>query len=152
LTRASISSRRCRRTSASATRPFRRLLLGRERFPVRREVAAVHPDGSGADVDDLVDQLEQRPVVADHHRGAWPFGDQAVEPLPGVDVEVVRRLVEQQHIGILEEQRGQGDQHRLAAGDRADRPVQLDVSEAEPVEGCPGALLGVPVLTDGGEL
>ena len=69
-----------------------------------------------------------------------------------MEVEVVGRLVEQQHGGAAEELRGQAEQHRLAAGQLADPPVQRDLLQAEPVQRGAGPLLGVPVVADAGEV
>jgi hypothetical protein len=90
--------------------------------------------------------------VAGHHQGA-PIGGQGLGQLVGAgQVEVVGRLVQQQDAGSPEELGGQPEQDRLVARDLADPPVQVEVAEAEPLQGGPGALLDVPVVADGGEL
>ena len=47
---------------------------------------------------------------------------------------MVRRLVEQQHVGPAEEHAGHRDAHLPAAGERADVAVDPLVVESEPVE------------------
>ena len=67
---------------------------------------------------------QELPVVADHHRrGAQP-GDEPLQPLQPVQVQVVGRLVEQQHVVAGEQQRGQPGPGRLPAGQRGHRRVQ----------------------------
>jgi hypothetical protein len=58
--------------------------------------------GDGLDLDDPADHgVEQVAVVADHqHRAAELVGEEALEPLPALDIEVVGRLVEQQDVGL----------------------------------------------------
>lgn len=50
--------------------------------------------------------------------------------------------------GRLQQQRGQPQQDRLAAGDFADGAVEVDVAEPEFAEGGQGAFLDVPVVAD----
>jgi hypothetical protein len=54
--------------------------------------------------------------VADDHHDAGPAGDGVVQPAARVDVEVVARLVEQDHIGPPQEERGQRGHDGLTAG------------------------------------
>jgi hypothetical protein len=88
---------------------------------------------------------------AGHDQGA-PVGGQGLGQLAARgQVQVVGRLVQQQHVGAAQELGGQAEQDRLAARHLTDAPVQLQVAQPEPVEGGPGALLDVPVVPDGGE-
>ncbi len=75
-----------------------------------------------------------------------------MEPAARVQVEVVGGFVQQQDVGAAQQQRGEPQQHRLAAGQLAGGPVQADVTEAEFAEGGQGALLDVPVVADGLEV
>ena len=61
--------------------------------------------------DRLVEQVE---VVADHQQRAAVGAQELQQPRLGVDVEVVGRLVEQQHVGAGEEDAGQLDAAPLA--------------------------------------
>lgn len=54
--------------------------------------------------------------------------------------------------GRLQQERGQPEQHRLAAGHLADGAVQPDVAETELAERRERALLDVPVVADGLEV
>ena len=61
--------------------------------------------------DRLVEQVE---VVADDEQRAAVVAQEPEQPLLGVDVEVVRRLVEQQHVAAGEQDPGQLDPPPLA--------------------------------------
>src|SRR5687767_11568801 len=58
-----------------------------------------------------------------------------LEPLERGDVEVVGGLVEKEQVGIAGERARQRGAGELAAGEAAERPVELVVLEAEAVEG-----------------
>jgi len=72
--------------------------------------------------------------------------------VPGVQVQVVGRLVQQQDVRPGEELRRQPGHDGLAARQRGDGPVQADAAESEPVELGAGAFLDVPAVPDGGEV
>ncbi len=114
--------------------------------------AAVELDLALVELGDLVHAVEQRPVVADHQQATAPAFEHRVEPVPGVEVEVVGRLVEQQHVGPLQQLRRQPQRDDLPAAEGAQRPVERDVTEPQPVELGAGALLDVPVGADRGEV
>ena len=58
--------------------------------------------------------------------------EQLLEPLDRLDVEVVRRLVEEQQVGLRGERARQRGPRQLAARERRERPVEVGVGEAEP--------------------
>ena len=71
-----------------------------------------------------------------------------LEPLEVLDVEVVRRLVEQQQVGVAGERAGQRGARQLAAGEGRQRPVEVALREAEPAQRrrrpvAPGVAAGV---------
>ena len=111
----------------------------RRRFPLLAPagVSARHPlDGMVAVDDDHVGDgaLEEGPVVAHHDQGAGPVVEEVLEGPQRVEVEVVGRLVEQQHVGPLGQDEQQLQPAPLAAGQRADRrPLGVAV-EPEPLE------------------
>ena len=53
----------------------------------------------------------------------------AGEPVDRLDVEVVGRLVEQQQVEVVEQQRGQRDAAALATGEASDRSVEVEIAE-----------------------
>ena len=69
-----------------------------------------------------------------------------VEPGEGGDVEVVGRLVEQQQVGILQEQPRQRGAHLPAAGEGRAGLLQLGQREAEPGQQPFGAVAAEPLV------
>ena len=57
-----------------------------------------------------------------------------LEPLDDSHVEVVRRLVEQQQVGVARERARERRARQLAAGERVEPPVEIGVAEAEPAQ------------------
>lgn len=53
------------------------------------------------------------------------------QPDHRLDVQVVRRFIQQQHAGLCEEQLGQGDAHLPAAAEFIREPVQILVGKAQ---------------------
>ena len=70
--------------------------------------------------DPLGDVVEEVAVVGDGDHRARVLVEEALEPLDGLGVEVVGRLVEQQQVGVLEQQPGERHAALLAAGERRD--------------------------------
>ena len=79
-------------------------------------VAAVELQDPAGDV------VEEVAVVGHRDDGARVLLQEALEPRHRLGVEVVRRLVEEQHVGPLEEEPAERDAARLAARERARRP------------------------------
>ncbi len=76
-------------------------------------------------------RVEQLEVVADHEQRAAVGTQEAHEPLLGVVVEVVRRLVEEQRLASREEDPGQLHSAALATREGVDREVEAVIGEAE---------------------
>ena len=78
------------------------------------------------------DRLQEPAIVRHQHDRGIGAGELLLEPLQRRDVEVVRRLVQQQQIGVA----GQGARKRatreLAAGEGLQRPVEVVLGEPEP--------------------
>ena len=125
-----------------ASSAARRRLVLRVRALVLDDVAggglvrAVEVEHAG---DRLVEQVE---VVADDEQGAAVAPQEPHQPLLGVDVEVVRRLVEAQHVAAGEQDAGQLDAPPLAAGEHADRPTRCGRADAEAGGHGPGLAVG----------
>ena len=61
--------------------------------------------------------------MGDRHHGAGEALQELLEPLDGLGVQVVGRLVEQQHVGLAQQQAAQRDAALLAAREHADLRV-----------------------------
>ena len=83
------------------------------------DAAHGHFDGAGGDV------VHKLTVVADDNDCLSAADKEIFEPLNGLDVQMVGRLVEQQHIGLLQEQLGQLDTHAPAATEVAGRTIEV---------------------------
>ena len=81
--------------------------------------------------------------MADHHQRAGPAVEQVLELGQRLDVQVVGRLVEQQHVGLVHEQPEHLHPAPLAAGQVADPGPLPFRGEAEPLEQLPGGQLTV---------
>ena len=86
-----------------------------------RGVVALERDAAAAvELEDPAgDVVEEVAVVGDGDHGALVVGEEALEPVDRLGVEVVRRLVEQQQVGRGEQQAAERDAAALAAGERA---------------------------------
>ena len=138
-TSCSGSARRSAR--AARCRPARARLLLRVQHPRRLLAAPGVPrarEERAAARDDLErrgrHRLEEPAVVRDEDHRRVERLQLALEPLEARDVEVVRRLVEQQQVGIAAERACERRARQLAAGERAERPVEVLVREAEPAQ------------------
>ena len=89
--------------------------------------------------DGLVEQFE---VVADDEQRPAVLPEEPHQPLLGVDVEVVRRLVEAQHVAAGEQDPGQLDPPALAARQHADREVDAVLVDPQPGRHRPRLALG----------
>ncbi len=102
--------------------------------------------GELVDLDDVGDRaLQERAVVADENDARGQPGDEPLQPVEAVEVEVVRRLVEQVHVEPAEEQRGQTGTCCLAAAQHGHRTV-----EQVGAVGSGGQAEVVPHLADAG--
>ena len=94
------------------------------RVHIRRVVALVLLQPVVLDLDDAVDHpVEELPVVRDHEHRAGEAAEPALDPAHPVEVEEVRRLVEQQHVGRLH----QDQRERGAVAPSARQPVDGQV-------------------------
>ena len=70
-------------------------------------------------------------VVRHDHGRARKSDDELFEPAQPDEVEIVRRLVEQEHVETGEQDRGERRARRFAAGERAGRERQQALGDAE---------------------
>ena len=69
--------------------------------PIGREVARVAIDRAAKQLDRSIRHaVEKIAVVADDDHGLLAVGQKSLEPLRRFDVEMIRRFVEQHHVGL----------------------------------------------------
>ncbi len=90
-----------------------------------------HRPSSGQRVRDVGDPLEEVAVVGDDDQRARPAVEVVLDHGQRVDVEVVRGLVEQQHVGLVEQQPQELQPPALAAGQVGHPRRELVAGEAE---------------------
>ena len=91
-------------------------------------------------------RVEEPAVVGDHHERAAPGQQVAGQPVHAGHVQMVGGLVEDQQVGVADQQRGQGDPAAFATGHRPDRGLQPEVAHAEAVEDLPDAGVAGPLV------
>ena len=98
-------------------------------------VAGVDGDLAAVDLGDFGhDPVHELAIVRGHQQRAGVALEKVLEPDDRLDVEVVGRLVHQQHVGIAEQHARHGDAHLPSARQRAHVAIDLVVVEAEAVE------------------
>ena len=91
------------------------LALGAREHP-RRVATVVAVDDPVGDLPGLLDDgIEEPAIMGDDEQRSAPCSEVSGEPVDAFDVEVVRRLVEQQQLGSSEQQLGERDPPPLAA-------------------------------------
>ena len=71
------------------------------------------------------DRVEEEAIVRDEDDGVRVGVQVLLEPVARLEIEVVRRLVEQQQVRLAEQQLGERDAHLPAAGERLGRPLEV---------------------------
>ncbi len=92
-------------------------------------------------------RLQEPAVVGDEDHGGVDLHDRALQPLDRLDVEVVRGLVQQQHVGPRHQRARQRRARELAAREAHERPRELLLADAETAQhalhpGAPGVAAG----------
>src|SRR5918993_1770681 len=78
------------------------------------------------------DAVEEPAVVADHHRAPGEVQERLFERAQGVDVEIVRRLVQQEQVGAAFEQLREMDAVALSPRQLSDFALLVSSFEVEP--------------------
>ena len=108
------------------------------------EVARVGAQLAAVELDDArCDTVKEGAVVRDRHHAALEVDEEVLEPLDRVQVQVVGRLVEQQHVGAAHQGLAQRDAFLRPAGQGADHHVLVQV---QALQGFLHALLPVPAV------
>ena len=92
-------------------------------------------------------RLEEPAVVRDEDDACVEGRQLVLEPLEARDVEVVRRLVEQQQVRVAAERARERRARQLAAGERVEQAVEIRLAEAEAARDRADAL--APVVAAG---
>ncbi len=79
------------------------------------------------------DPLKQVPVMGDHHEGPRPAVEEILQRRQGVNIEVVRWLIEKQHVGLVEQDSHQLEPPTLATGEVGHPGLLAWPGEAEPL-------------------
>ena len=107
-------------------------------------VAGVHGELAVFDGGHVVDHaVEEGTVVAHDEDGAVVARKEALEPTDAGKVEVVGRLVEQQHVGVAKQQLGELDAHLPAAGELGDVAAEVGDGKAQAGEDGAGPRLNL---------
>ena len=77
------------------------------------------------------DRLEEPAVVGDKDHRRIQGRELCLQPFQALDVEVVRRLVEEEEVGIDCQRTGQRSARQLSSRERRELPVEVGVLEAE---------------------
>ena len=80
------------------------------------------------------DRFEEPAVVSDQDDGRVELDEVALEPLERLDVEMVRRLVEEQQVRPRGERSSERGSRQLAAREGRQGPIERGVVEAEPAD------------------
>jgi hypothetical protein len=92
-------------------------------------VAEVRPDFAVPNRPDAgCDPVDKEAVVGDEQDGAIELAQHLLERLPSLDVEVVRRFVEDEEVRLLQQQAGKGKPRALSP---ESEPTRLKTSSSE---------------------
>ena len=107
--------------------------LGGAAFLVGAEAARIPGQLPGGDLGDPGHhRIQEESVVRHEHQPSPVPGEEVQQPGPRFDIEVVRRLVEQDQVVGFEEEPRQGDAHLPALGEVPDRSIAVPPGEPEP--------------------
>jgi len=109
---------------------------------VVRVVAGVSAQGAVLEGGHVVHTgVHEGTVVGDDEDDAVVAGQEALEPLDALEVEGVGGLVEQQDVGVAQQQLGEADAHLPAAGELEGRLVEVLHGEPQAAQDLAGAAL-----------
>ena len=92
--------------------------------------------------------VQEIAVVRNDQERAAPGAEKPLQPLEHPEVEMIRRLIQQQEIGVGQQSLGERDPCFLAAAERPHRLIHLLAAEAESHEDFIGAVLDVEPAGD----
>ena len=98
-------------------------------------VAVVVDERAQVDVGDAIHHgVEEEPVVRHENHRVRVVVQVLLEPVPRVEIEVVGRLVEEEQVGLRQQQLREGDAHLPAARECRRRLVVVGRAEPEPLQ------------------
>ena len=80
------------------------------------------------------DTVEEGAVVGDENERAVVAGEVVLQPLDGLDVEVIGRLIKENDFGLLEQDFGEVDTHLPAGAELHHRTAEVSFAETETKE------------------
>src|SRR5207248_9434395 len=101
-------------------------------------IAGVEVNALVPDFDNLVDgDVEEVAVVRDQHKREWIFAEILLQPIAGFEIKMIRRLIEQQQVWLLQKQLGQRDAHLPTAGEFVSLPLPIFFTKPQTRENAP---------------
>ncbi len=98
-------------------------------------IARIGGQRAAIDLDDLVDHpVHERPVVRGHEQSAGKNFQKVLEPDQAFKIEMVGRLIEQQHVRPRQQDLGQRHAHLPAARQRPHIAIHHGLGKPQPVE------------------
>ena len=102
------------------------------RVQILRVIAVVKMNALVPDLDNLVDgHVEKIAVVRDQHKSVGIVAEIFLQPVAGFEIKMVGGLVQQQQVGLLQQQFDQRDAHLPAAGKFFGLPGPVFFSETQ---------------------
>ena len=92
------------------------------------------------------DVVEEVTVVTHHEHGVFKAGEEVFQPANSFHIEIVRRFVHQQHIGVTEEALGQQHAYLLVTAEFFHRAFMQFFCYTEVAENGGGIAFGVPAV------
>lgn len=100
-------------------------------------IAGVIDEAALLDFDDAFDDvIEEVAIVGDEEDRALEIFEEPFEPEAAIDIQVVGGFVQEEDVGLFEEELGEGEAALLPAAEAANGDVELGIGEAEAVKGC----------------
>src|SRR6266576_6037290 len=98
-------------------------------------IAGVEVNALVPDFHDLADcDIEEIAVVRDQNERVWIFGEIFFQPVARFEIEMVRRLIQQQQVRLLQQQLGKRDAHLPSAREFVSLPMPIVLTKSESSE------------------
>src|SRR5205814_6509396 len=95
-------------------------------------VAAIKMHAAVPDLGGLIyGDIQEVPVVRDKHQREWIVDQVLFQPVARFQIQVVGGFVQQQQVGLVEQEFGQRDTHLPTAGKLFSAPIPVGTREAQ---------------------